>query len=92
MCSALHTEPSSHAAVPLAHADSLLICSVDDVKKKKRRRLEEPEQQEAATGTPAVATDVEGGTLSVSFSCCPNLTYSAAVCLHAASALTVSAA
>ncbi len=91
MCSALHAEPSSHAAVPHAPADSLLVCLVDDVKKK-RRKVEEPEQQEAAVGAPAVATDMEGGALSVSFSCCPNLNYSAAECLHPFSQLTFSTA
>ena len=43
--------------------------------KKKRRKLQEPEQHKAAVGTPAVATDVEGGALSVGFSCCPNVNY-----------------
>ncbi len=84
MCSALHAESSSHAAVPHAPVDNWLVCSVDHVKEK-RRKLQEPEQHEAAIGTPAVATDVEGGPLSVSFSFCPNLNCYAAEGLHPSS-------
>jgi len=74
ICTAPHAEPPFHASVPLAPTDSLLVCVVDAIekKRKKRKHLQELEQQQAAVGTPAVATGMEGVALSVSVSCCPH--------------------
>jgi len=74
-----------------APADSLLVCVVDAIekKRKKRKHLQELEQQQAAVGTPAVATGMEGVALSVSVSCCPHFNNSS---LHPVSQLTLSTA
>lgn len=79
MCAALHADSSSHADAPHTHADSLLVCTVDDVEKKRKKLYK---QHEAAVGTPAVATNVGGRPCLSALVCCPNLNYSADEFLH----------